>query len=354
MTLRSLTCTLAAALVTALSLACDVDETDLTGEAEVLPRGGGSGSGPPFLNTWKLYGSAISNVDTHGNPLEGVTLLGVMLDTGSAYEIIDDDSLTVDHGALRATVNGYPRPVNRFLDSLWFFEVASEGGSEVVFAQLTAIAKAGDLSWSGPNSLSDIRMDDPERDVYTFKYHINGDPIASTCDPDENGSVRTYILGDIFVDHDTGDITSRPNTLYLGCTSGAVAKAVEWGFAPDNPSITSVSLAAYETAVRAVRQDYCADGTSHTTVGKEIAIRDRWIYGPFAPMYSAFTTETVWEEGGGALCVRKNRATGAVLQTPVQCPGGTQIPLCPNEGSVGFAWNFGDYGDFWIKTEDAP
>lgn len=349
MTLHTWTLT-AATLLTALSLACDLDAPDLPGEEAVRPRGG-SGSAPPHLNTWKLGVSDVANIDTLGQELEGVQLLDVEVFVNGVRTSIDAGSLTVDHGALQATVGGVLRVGTEFAGSLWTFDV----DSQPIVAHLGVVETAEEaLPWSANLPVQETKID-PARLVYLFKWdHLSQDMVfdKDTCDYDAIGGAQTIIYGGFTVDHVTGDITARPNTLYLACLSGAVGKAAKWGYAPDSPSDESVSLQAFNTVTRIVRHDFCADGRNHTGLNKPVLLRDRWLYDAFPAGFSSYTTEARWQAGGGATCLNKIRATGEVLTQPYTCPDGTVIPQCvellaPPGGVV-------KYGDFWTRTPNVP
>jgi hypothetical protein len=119
--------------------------------------------------------------------------------------------------------------------------------------------------------ISDFEEAEPGELRYTFHYNdVNGDPVP-LCDPDPEGDIAAVPIQDITVNDTTGAIGTRANTLYLGCTSGAVGKAVVWGYKP-----WTRTLEDFEAAVRMVRADYCYDGKSWTVPGTPIEVRDLW------------------------------------------------------------------------------
>lgn len=331
----------AAALTTALSLACDeTPPEDAAGE--VALRDGAGTSGPVF-NTWKIFTSEVSAIDTQGVELAGVRLVDVEIKKGTDYVSIDEGSLFVDHGKLEAELGGVGVSGEDFEGSRWTFKV--DGGE--VEAHLTTVETGFDGGLWDPGSTIDLRKLDPDRLVYTFTWFDGAQVPHTTCEEDDVGGARTVIYGDIVVDHATGDIDARADTLYFGCISGAVGKAALWGYAPDSPTKPSVSLPAFETATRMVRADACADGTSLTDVGNEVTMRDRFGINAWAPV--AFTTEAVWEVGGGARCLKRIRKTGANLIAPYQCADGRLIPVCAGDVTLENRWNNFSYGDFWTK-----
>lgn len=333
--------TIATALLATLCVGCD--ETELTGlGAGEIELRDGPGQGGPVWNTSVIWTSEVSAVDTTGLELAGVTLLAVVIDDGGVTTVIDPGSLSVDHGTLVAMVNGSAIVGEDFVDSWWRFQV----GPDVVQARLTTIETADDAGLHDPSATYGLRELDPERLVYTFTYDDpNRQVTHTTCEEDAVGGARMVLYGDIVVDHETGQISPRANTVYFGCLSGAVGKAALWGYAPDSPSLASVSLPLFETAIRTVRADYCADGNSYTNPGNELTLRDR----PGINDYGSygFDTEAVWKEGGGALCLRRIRATGATLASKHTCPDGRTIPLCSPDFVLQNRWTNLGYGDIW-------
>ena len=334
--------TVATVLATTLTLACD-DASSGSAPGDLALREG-PGQGGPVLNTSTLLTSELATVDTQGAALNGVALLDVELRDGAVYTSIDAGSLRVDHGTLVALVQGTAFSGPAFAGSRWTFEV---DGVEVV-AHLMTVETADDAGLYDPSSPDDLRKLDPERFVYTFHWLDDTQHPHVTCKEDAVGGARTVLYGDITVDHTLGEITARPDSIYFGCISGAVGKAALWGYAPDSPSLTSVTLPDFETATRAVRADYCANGVSHTMIGNELTLADRWSINQHT--VENFTTEAVWSSGGGARCLRRIRKTGASLLAPFQCPGGALIPLCSNEANLKNRWaTDASYGVLWTK-----
>ncbi len=337
---RALT-TAATALVTVLALACDEASPEGATTEDVEARGG-SGQGGPVLNTSTLFTSSVSAVDTRGLVLDGVRLVSVeRWKPLTGYTPIDADTLGVDHGTLFAQVNGVDIEGLDFLHSRWTFKVDGQN----VQAELKVVETAAAAGLYVPESSYTLRMLDPVRLVYTFTW-TEHDKEITTCKPDAVGGARTVIYGDIVVDHDLGDISARANTMYFGCISGAVGKAALWGYAPDSPALVSIPLDAFESAVRSVRADYCADGFSYTTDAIPVEPRDRWGINDHS---LGMATEAVWQQGGGALCVQRIRSTGATLLAPHECPDGRTIPLC-GKSDVILENRWGnDWGILWTK-----
>ncbi|MEZ4449968.1 MAG: ADYC domain-containing protein [Nannocystaceae bacterium] len=304
----------------------------------------GPGNGGPVFNTNILEGTDVPAIDTTGVPLGGVTLVDVKYLRLGVLTSIPVSTLWVDHGTLRTHLLQKFAPVGAdFIGSRWTFDV---GGGHHVVATLVNVETSDDAGLYKPGLVDELLKLDPERDVYTFVYDdIPNSPIH-TCAEDSSGGARMVLYGDIIVDESTGVVSSRPDTLYFGCISGAVGKAALWGYAPDSPSLPSISMEGFTTAIRAVRADYCADGVSHTLAGHLLTVRDQWAINN--PPSMGYFTEAIWEEGTGAICVNRVRRTEEILTAPFECPGGATIPLCPTAASIEADWS-GGYGDIWTK-----
>ena len=343
-TRRTLITAAATALISTMALACDEAEFSDSASEDVEFRGGTGQSGP-LLNTSTIFTSEVSAIDTKGQELAGVRLVSVHLFSGGLWKKIDDGSLKVGHGALKATAGGgAPVSAAAFINSRWTFKV----NGVLLTAKLATIETAEAAGLFDPTPSSQMRMLDPDRLVYTFTYLDDKKNVIQTCTPDAVGGARMVMYGDIEVDHKTGNIQTRANSVYFGCLSGSIGKTALWGYAPDSPGLPSLTLPAFTSATRLVRADYCGDGESHTEIGNQVTLLDRWLINDFAPL-PAFTTEAVWgADGGGAVCLNRIRETGVTLLTPHICPDGQEIPLCGDDVELGTSWD-DSFGHIWSK-----
>ena len=343
--LDSLARTAALLMLTGVA-ACD-DDAEFGVDPEDAEFRTGTGQNGPLFNTNLIFNSDVSQVDTTGAPLHGVKLEAVQVITGQGIVTMGSSALHVDHGTLVGQTNGLTVVGASFVGSVWKFSV--DGAS--LTARLVTVETSLAAGLYDPLNVSQIRLLDPERLVYTFQYidPIRKKPIK-TCQEDPIAGARMVLMGDLDVDYDSGDVTSVQNRIFFGCISGAIGKAVMWGYAPDSPSLPSLSLPAYETATRLVRADYCGDNTPHTAVGKQLTLSDRWGVNSHGGI--PFTTEAIWEVGGAARCLNRIRFDGSKLLAPYVCPADKRkIPLCPaTEGDVTNLWNQG-YGDLWSRIE---
>jgi hypothetical protein len=128
-----------------------------------------------------------------------------------------------------------------------------------------------------------------------------------------------------------GSRTDSDTVITFACPGGALAKCVNFGYAPWR-EVNGTSLAPYHQAcTRAVRADYCGDGTSYTQNGNIIDLYDA--IGVLNDA-AAWTPEAEWSTGG-ATCM-SGLATRATV--PVTCQAAKLQPLCgasgPSAGSL--------------------
>ena len=271
--------TIALTALIALAAGCD-DPDDLTheeafGAGEVDERCTNCGI---KFNTNQIGKYPLSELDTrHGEWHGGAALIGVELARLGATS-----SVFAADGRLFATYNGATLPDKYLLDSVWSLQVMMDGVKTPAKMHLVDI-----------DSVAGSR-------VYTFTHTHDGGPKnpLPNCDEDPDSPGMQYgaiVTGGITVDTKSGDISPRENTLYIGCLSGAVAKAARWGY----PSHV-VGLPAFEAGVRMVRADYCGNGFSFTAPGNPVELRDTWSINDFpAP---AAPTEALWGKYG-ARCI---------------------------------------------------
>jgi hypothetical protein len=334
-----------AALAVTPSLACDEGPGFAHDDGDVEWRNG-NGQGGPVLNTGKIDVSDLTAFDTNGLSLAGAKLLRVEVSGVGGYLLVDAFTVHAVDGTLVGELLGNPIEGLDFLDSRWTFSV----NGVVVKGYLTGIETSAAAGlWDPMNTLHLLKLD-PDRLLYTFQWYQPDETAVDVCAPDSVAGSRMVIYSDFLVNTKTGDITDRPNTMYFGCISGAVGKAALWGYAPDSPTEPSVSLAAFETATRVVRDDVCGNGQPHTVAGNPVLLRDRLgISDEFPLGYNNYTTESIWEEGGGAKCLRKLRSPNTPLLTAYHCPNHT-IPLCPSDSFLNGLFPNDTYGVIWSKT----
>ncbi len=140
---------------------------------------------------------------------------------------------------------------------------------------------------------------------------------------------HAYLVADLDVDPASGNFSELPDQLYLACRSGAVGKAIDWGYAP-----WQWGNDAHELATRVVRADYCGSGKSFTKKGNALQVRDQLGVNDFAA--PALTDEAAWDlDTSRATCVTLPR--DVLLQqdfTAITC-GDEVLPACSPAAMTG-------------------
>ncbi|MCA9688833.1 MAG: ADYC domain-containing protein [Nannocystaceae bacterium] len=327
---------LQSALIVCALAACDDAPTLMTDEGAVEFRS------LPKWNTNILLGHNVPFVDTSGEEIGDVKLAGVEVWSGGQYQPITLASLEVVHGEVRGVGAVGLFAGEEFEGSLWHFEVKGQP-LLVTLATVTNAGSEGYTVGAGYGA-------DPERLLYHFVYFDpNTQVTVSTCTDPDDGGFWMVLDSDFAIDGVTGDVTARANTIDFACLSSAMGKPWLYNMGPNDPDGDGFSLLTeYETATRMFRADYCKSGKSYTKVGMPLGWADVYGYNDLSGALG-WSTEALWEFGGGATCVNIIRRTGKVLNQPLQCADGTIIPLCGTEAEAAAAWLQGD-ADIWTMV----
>jgi hypothetical protein len=288
--------------------ACDTEDPALSDDDIVFRPCPGCKWGPPLLNSHGLDGLEVSALDTTFAFHDGWRLAGVFVvgDGGigvapvTSYRALIE--VHAEDGLLHGTDQwGTPVAGDEFVGSLWFVELEETGNKEVM--------KVIDF------------VADPSASRYTFIASSTsanvGTPKFYTCPKDEDtGEYSVVVFGDFDVDPSSGRHLHRPNTIFFGCTAAAIGKSAVWGYSP-----WATDADMHQTASRAVRADYCGDGTPYTTAGTPLQLHDRLGIIDFA--YPQAETEAMWGPEG-ALCVKQPRFVDI---SEVPCAG-KPVPSC--------------------------
>lgn len=114
----------------------------------------------------------------------------------------------------------------------------------------------------------------------------------------------------------------------------AITKCVELGFAPDHGTLLG-------SCVRAMRADYCGDGTAHTVLGFEVNVFD---VGGAVPDDSSWPPEAEWTDRGAA-CISNIEHTRAWRVS-------RRAPMCHPTLIISASCGTGAFGD--VVTELRP
>jgi hypothetical protein len=284
--------TLAAALALTLPacVAPAADEPSAEARQAMVEPNGTSLNGRS-LNGRSLNGRSVNGRSINGRSLNGVALNGATLD-GVAL-----DAMSVDGSLLRAEVGG-----------------EDLAGRDLVGARLTGIL---DDASTLVLRLNDVRKSKVDHDTYLYTVSFEADGGAYPLCVDELGlPVEAIALAGrwSYAEGESGGgaFIDDPAAFTFACRGYAIAKCVELGYAPWRTVRVkrsgTVSLADHHQAcTRAIRADYCGDGTSHTVDGTLIDIYDA--LGIQADTTS-WSIEAEWVPGG-ARCVARERLAGA-------------------------------------------
>ena len=280
---------------------CDTD-VELDDEGEVTVRGGSGGYGGVWLNTSAIGSQAFSEMDLTGALHDGVKVTGIEV-RGPNSSWIKADKTEVTDGTLRIKTAKTAYTGAALVGARWQVAVVNELG----------IATPREI-W-----IAAVDVISAKESRYTFQTHDDDGAVTYLCDADPMGSHAAAVIKDVTIDPDTADMAVRKETAYFACVSGAVGKAITWGYRP-----WERSLPEFAAAVRVVRADYCFDGMSWTESGTVMQVKDRWNINTF--LSAATPTEVVWTKTGIA-CLTQPRAS-TYQPAQVTC-NGQAIPSCP-------------------------
>lgn len=289
---------LASTLMTvSLALGCDPETLadDAEGVVSLRPVGGGV-----WLNTSSIGTQTFSEFDITGAVHDGVRFTGLRISRPGNTWLAATPEVT--DGNLKGKASKTTYVGVDLVGSRWQFNLvngAVETPVEIWIDTFTQIS--------------------PKEARYTFKTLDSNGVARPICDVDSAGSYNAIPVKDITVDSAIGDMASRAKTVYLACTSGAVGKAIVWGYRPwERP------LADFELATRMVRADYCHDGMSWTETGIALQVRDKYNINTF--LDATDPTEVVWQANRAA-CIGTPR-NPAFGPGAVTCDGQV-VPTCP-------------------------
>lgn len=260
--------------------------------------------GPPVTNTHGLNGLSVSALDTTGDMYDGWRLDSVEIAIDGSHLPIY--GVNTKNGVLYGTDSGgYLYEGDDFVGSIW--TVRLEATEELVQMQVVDFTP------------------DPAASRYTFVGGGGpGNDKGFTCaqDPD-TGEYSVVLFQDLDVDPDDGTHFARASTIYFGCLSGAVGKAALWGYSPWTSDDDT-----HQTASRAVRADYCGDGTPYTVQGTPLQLSDVFHINEFIDEQKA--TEAMWGPDG-AECIKVPRL--GYDPAEIVCNGAT-LPFCSTGDTI--------------------
>lgn len=323
-----------ALLTTSLTVAaCDppaeYDERPEAGEADELmfrtTYGSGSGANPPvYSNTCAIGDHPLNEIDAGGKLHGGVQLRGVYPwdPVVKAWAGTTFAQVWVDPtGEIKGRRNQVIYGGDQMVGTRWLLDVEQDGVVEA--REMTIHAH----NYDPAEQLHTYVLGYPNDPSYGIHVYDSAAPLLtgnkrSACVPDEDGNIEAVMLADHHIDLETSEVSERPQTLVFACMSGALGKALRWGYRPGS---LLLHTDAYETAIRMVRADYCGDGVSWTEPGQEIDIQDRWKIHDWRNPAQFPVTEAIWGPKG-AICIGTPRL-GQFDIGDIICPQGP-LPAC--------------------------
>ncbi|WAS93909.1 ADYC domain-containing protein [Nannocystis punicea] len=136
-------------------------------------------------------------------------------------------------------------------------------------------------------------------------------------------------------DESTGSRLEYPDAFTWACRGAALAKAVEWGYAPWRSAGATSLKDAHQAAVRMIRADYCGTGVTHTVNGNPIDVSDKW---SIQVPGTAWPVEAKWGPDG-AVCLntpRRQSWSRATVIAECVAAGKGVLPTCTNSSPTEF------------------
>jgi hypothetical protein len=145
-------------------------------------------------------------------------------------------------------------------------------GKDLKGANLTAFDEKGkQINFQIRNVELDPKDSEKETYLYTVFYLDNTDSKwKNLCKPDVENVAKAIPLAGAW--DEKGAYLESSKSITFGCTNGALAKCVRFGYKPWK-TVKGTSLRDFHQAcTRMVRADYCGDGKGHTRDGTLINI----------------------------------------------------------------------------------
>jgi len=216
-------------------------------------------------------------LESNGFQLNGFRLNGFRLN-GQWLGAVNDDAVKLTHAHF------YEGPA---IMQAWLvgsnLHVTTEAGVHLSGAQLGGTELVFDLINDGVlfqgkrSKIVSVKPlpGDPDAWLYNVMVQDENNAWQPLCVDKDNVATEALLLTDVW-DLGTGArVSPRPSgAVTIACRGAALAKCVEWGYAPWRVE-DGVSLAeTHQACTRAVRADYCGDGTPHTVNGVTIHVKD--------------------------------------------------------------------------------
>jgi hypothetical protein len=263
----------------------------------------------PSPPAWQWVTGTVDSADVDGAP--GFRVLGVdevrtaarwtlVAPSGHMFDLVDRD---LGRMRLHLSFFGEKGPPTRLV--FYFTDATFAAGRSTRIADVQSYK----MRWRDE---SEGRTDAPPLEATPYCLDASGH------------ADRVVFQRAIVVDPITGkvvhDASSSVVDVTISCTRGAIATAYRWGYPYAAGAADPFYFAA---AIQMKRAAYCADDSTYTTAGTEIAIRDN-----LGIQSDTIEHLEAWWSTAGAVCVNQINRRHASLNRGT-CVGGHNKPPCP-------------------------
>ncbi len=219
-------------------------------KSDAVVQSNGANLNGANLNGANLNGANLNGANLNGANLNGFSLGGVNLDNVSIS------------GSLLSAQSG---------DTIL-------SGADLIGVQLTGALDTGDTLTMRIDNVTQGTAPNDDIYYYAVSYEHEDGSWDSLCADDDGSPLSAIAVAGRWNYAQGvsggGAKIDDPASFTFACQHAAIAKCMEWGYKPW-ATVNGVQLADHhQTCTRAVRADYCGDGTPHTVDGQLINIYD--------------------------------------------------------------------------------
>lgn len=262
-----------------------------------------------------LNGPLLNGIRLNGIRLNGIRLNGIRLN-GIRLNSAEVESFSITSGSrILAVIDSVIKEGAELVDVEYDFDFeVSPGNYENKRLKIFSVVQSST---------------DPEIYFNDVRFETSESVWEHLCRDGANNPTEAIAL-DFAWDDATGSRLDYADAFTWACRGAALAKAVEWGYAPWR-SVGGVSLRnAHQATTRAVRADYCGNGVTHTINGNPIDVSDKW--GIQEPA-TAWPVEAKWGPDGAVCLNTPRRSAWSREDVIAECvaAGKGVLPYCTDD-----------------------
>ncbi|MDC0671273.1 ADYC domain-containing protein [Nannocystis radixulma] len=273
-----------------------------------------------FDNGLELNGPLMNGMRMNGMRMNGMRMNGMRMN-GMRMNTSELNNFAITSGSL----------ISALLDSI------QRSGADLVDAEYDFDYEITPGSYEHKKlKIAGVVQSSTDADIYfnDVRYQVDASTWDYLCRDGASNPTEAIALNFAW-DESNGTRLEYPDAFTWACRGAALAKAVEWGYAPWRTASSTSLKDAHQAAVRMIRADYCGNGTTHTVNGNPIDVSDRW---------SIQTPGTVWPVEAkwgpdGAVCLNTpRRASWSRATVIAECvaAGKGVLPYCTNSNPSEF------------------